>query len=111
MSIASMTRVTPCRITRPTVSSDSSQTRSYTTVFRGWCRIQPLSAAEIERQGREMGIVVAIAYFEGVVDARSDDTLTLSQGGETYQIRGVRDIDKLGRLTTMELGRETGGLV
>jgi hypothetical protein len=108
MSIASMTRVTPITIRRPTVSANAAQTITYTTVFRGWCRLQPLSAAEQARQSRDLGSIVAKAYMDGVVDVRSDDLLTVAKSGDKYQVKGARDIDLLGRLTTVELGRETG---
>ena len=108
MSIETMTNVTPVTVTRPTVSADAAQTITHAIVYQGRCRLQPLSAAEIKDQGRELGTITARAYFAGIVDMRSDDLLPVTESGDEYQVRGVRDVDLLARLTIVELGRETG---
>lgn len=64
------------------------------------CRIQPLSAAEIARYATVEVEVTHRIYFSGVVDVLAADRLTY--GTRTFEVKGVRDIDELARLTTVE---------
>ena len=64
------------------------------------CRIQPLSAAEIARYATVQVEVTHRVYFEGAPDVIPPDRLIY--GTRTFEVKGVRNIDELGRLTTVD---------
>ncbi len=100
MSVASLAN-TSIVVQRPTVAASAAQGETLATVFTGKARIQPLSGAEINRYSRDLSSVTAKAYVAGTPDIKADDIMTA--GSDTYLVKAVRDIDLLGRFTTIEL--------
>ena len=103
MSVASLS-VTPIRITRRVHQRNVNQTITETEVFSGRARVQPLSGSENVKYGRDVEVVMAKAYIAGTVDVQHGDILTAD--GKDYIIRAIRNIDLLGRFTTLEMERQ-----
>lgn len=103
MSVASLA-TTSVVVTRRGAPSGAAGTMSITTVFSGRARIQPLSGAEQQKYSRDTEVVNTKAYIPGVTQIRAGDIL--SAGSDAYIVRAVRDIDLLGRFTTLEMERQ-----
>lgn len=102
MSVATLS-VTDIVVYRPFISADAAQTETLTIEYRGRARIQPLSGREQALYGRDTARVTTKAYVTGSPDIRSDDIVHANGGAQVYLVRAVRDIDLLGRFTTLEL--------
>lgn len=104
MSIQTMTDETSAVVTRQGAPSLTTGARTITTVWSGRVRLQPLSGAEQAKYSRDTEVVNAKAYIAGSTPILSGDTLSV--GSTAYIVRAVRDINLLGRLTTLELERQ-----
>lgn len=102
MSVASLA-TTSVTIHRRGAASGAAQTRTLSLIYAGKARIQPLSSKETQQHGRDLGVVMAKAYISGTVGAEASDVLRETASGKEWIVRGVRDIDRLGRFTTLEL--------
>ncbi len=76
---------------------------AYEQIFEAWktwsVRIQPLSATELEKLGRE-GTDIGIKIYGVPIGVQEPDRIIYD--GRTFEILGVRDIDELGRLSTVD---------
>lgn len=104
MSIETITDVSTAVVTRQGAPSGAAQTRAITTVGTYRLRLQPLSGDEAQQYGRDTEVVDAKAYIAGRPAIQSGDTLSV--GSTAYIVRAVRDVNLLGRLTTLELERQ-----
>jgi len=103
VSVATLANVT-VTITRQGGPSGAAQTRAITTVGSYRARLQDLGGDEQVKYGRDTEVVNAKAYIPGAPPIESGDLL--SYEGSTYIIRAVRDINRLGRFTTLDLERQ-----
>lgn len=103
MSLASLMvhTVTVSRLTRTFDATDGGWTEAWNNVDVGRkCRVQPLSALEIARFETMNSRVNCVVYFEGRPDVRFTDKLAF--GDDSIEVLGVRDIDRLHRLLTID---------
>ena len=101
MSVASLSNRT-VQFERATITRDATGGRIQTWAdsVRVKCRIQPLSGADVIRHSKEDMSVTHKAYTSGTPDIQPGDKFTL--GSRTLFVQAVRDIDMLGRYTTLE---------
>jgi len=80
-----------------------SDAGAYEESFAAWkvikARIQPLTAAELVKLGREATDVGIKVYCEPAGIQEPD---RIVYGTRTFEILGVRDIDEQGRLSTID---------
>ena len=80
-----------------------SDAGAYEETFETWktwqVRIQPLTATGLEKLGRE-GTDIGIKIYGVPIGVQEPDRIIYD--GRTFEILGVRDIDELGRLSTVD---------
>ena len=80
----------------------TAQTKTWTTVFANVpCRIQPLSARERLEFDRPQEAISHRMYHAGALAVTAGDRVMF--GTRTFNVVGVRNIDELNRLTTIDL--------
>ena len=88
-------------VLRPTMIT--SDTGAYEETFAVWktidARIQPLTAAELTKLGREATDIGIRLYC---VPAGIQEPDRILYGSRTFEVIGVRDIDEQGRLMTVD---------
>ncbi len=93
--------VTVSRITRTPDGATGGWTESWANAATGVaCRVQPLTAKEIAQNQSVDSKVNCRVYFDGRPDVRFDDRLIF--GADTIEVIGVRDVDRVGRLLTVD---------
>lgn len=92
---------------RKTTASDAAGglTETWANLLKLSCRIQPLSAREAQLYSRETEIVTHKIYFPGAPDVTASDRIIF--GSNTYEVKGVRNIDHLDRFLTVEAELQT----
>ncbi len=80
-----------------------SDTGAYDEAYTVWktvkARIQPLTAGELDKLGREATDVGIRLYC---VPCGIQEPDRIGYGGRTFEVLGVRDIDEQGRLMTVD---------
>lgn len=92
---------------RKTTSVDASGgiTETWANYLTLSCRIQPLSAREQQLYSRETEVVTHKIYFPGTPDITPSHRIVY--GSNTFEVKGVRNIDHLDRFLTVEAELQT----
>ncbi len=81
------------------VSAAGAYEETFTDLLTWKVRIQPLTANELVKLGRE-ATDIGIKLYGVPADVQEPDRVTY--GSKTYRVIGVRDIDEQGRLMTVD---------
>ncbi|HUU93713.1 MAG TPA: head-tail adaptor protein [Phycisphaerae bacterium] len=103
MSIASLCTTT-ATVENPT---RANVTGGYTATFAVdatvLCRIQPMSAAEAVRWGKDADTVLATMYLPTAAAGDITNASEIVVGSTRYEVLGLRDTDLQSRLTVVAL--------
>jgi len=109
MSVATLAN-TKCTVQSYTESKDAAGgvVRSWSDGATVWARVQALNAQELQLYDRTVHQRMLKAYISGTPEITAKDKLTATINGtsRTFLVVGVRDIDMLGRFTTLHLEEE-----